>query len=282
MKVQVVHPHGYCQGVFRALKVAWEAKTKYPDQNVYLLGMIVHNEFAVAALKEKGFFLLDERKAPLEEQLEQREKGDVIVYSAHGHPRRFHEISLERGLIEIDATCPFVLENEKLALNAVRPLYYLGIKGHLESEGFLANCPDAIFLDAEDPICKENGDKASLLAQTTLSEEEWEKGLEELQNHYSIVHALPSRCDATKIRQQAIKNLPLDTEMLIVLGSAHSNNSRKLVEIGKERGIPSYLILDENELSRLPLEGKKSVALASGASTPSEVYERVKKALETI
>lgn len=97
MEVLIVNPHGYCQGVFRALKIAMQAKRDHPGAPIYLLGMIVHNEVATRGLEREGFRVLDEKKAPLIEQLRALEKGDVVVFSAHGHPKAFDRLAGKRA-----------------------------------------------------------------------------------------------------------------------------------------------------------------------------------------
>lgn len=273
MLVHIVTPHGYCSGVWRALKIASEAKKNHPNSTLYMLGALVHNEITVASLRNQGFIVLDEREAPLEDQLKTIPNGSFVVFSAHGHPKSFDEIAKKKGLQTIDATCPFVDENQNVGLSAPEPLFYLGAKGHLEAVAFLANCPHAHFLEAGHPVTNIEGESCSLISQTTLSEEEIQEALAYLQTRFETVRLLRSRCDATSARQKAIRNVPKEIELVIVLGSSSSNNTKKLAEIAKSSGFSTLMVLDLEELKKHDLSGIHSVALCSGASTPPEVFD---------
>lgn len=276
MEITVVEPHGYCAGVCRALALAKKAKAENPGKRIFLLGAPVHNEIATKGLENEGFILLDERKKPLETHLRSLLKGDIVVFSAHGHPEAYDRIARENGILAIDATCPFVDANRRKGKEVGAggiPLFYVGTRGHLEAESFSKNVPDSIFIDAHSPEVDLGGEKAFLIAQTTLSDTEVELALTVLKNHFSQVEILSARCGATEIRQKAIRALPRDCEALVVLGSSASNNSRKLAEIGEEIGLDSYLALDAGSLRGIPLGKYKKIALAAGASTPPECFE---------
>lgn len=276
MEIIVVEPHGYCAGVCRALALAKKAKAENPGKRIFLLGAPVHNEIATKGLENEGFILLDERKKHLETHLRSLSKGDIVVFSAHGHPETYDRIAQENGILAIDATCPFVDANRRKGKEvgmSGAPLFYAGTRGHLEAESFLKNVPDSIFIDAHSPEVDLGGAKAFLIAQTTLSDTEVELALTVLKNHFAQVEILSARCGATEIRQKAIRALPRDCEALVVLGSSGSNNSRKLAEIGEEIGLDSYLALDAGSLRAIPLEKYKKIALAAGASTPPECFE---------
>ena len=272
MKVHVVSPHGYCSGVWRALKIASSTKSEHPNEPIYMLGALVHNEITVDSLKEQGFSILDEMDGPLEEQLKTLENGSLIVFSAHGHPKSFDEIAKSKKLRVIDATCPFVDENRLVGLSVSSPLFYLGARGHLEAISFLSNCPHAIFLDAKKPETDQTGRRCSLICQTTLSDEEIENALTFLHSRFEKVDLLRSRCDATSARQAAVRSIPKEIEAVIVLGSQTSNNTKKLAEIARQEGFATIMALNVQELKTMDLSGYSSVALCSGASTPPEVF----------
>ena len=277
MEIIVVEPHGYCAGVCRALALARKAKAENPEKRIFLLGAPVHNEIATRSLEQEGFVLLDEREKTLESHLLSLERGDIVVFSAHGHPEALDRIAKEKGVIPIDATCPFVDANRKKGQEMAScklPLFYLGTRGHLEAESFLANVPDSQFIDARHPEVHPSGRKALLISQTTLSDSEVDRALAVLKTHFAEVDVLSARCGATEIRQKAIRALPRDCDALIVLGSSASNNSRKLAEIGREIGLESHLVLDAEGLRGLPLGKYRKIALAAGASTPPECFKR--------
>ena len=189
MQILPLSPHGYCAGVKRAMAMALEAKKNHPNENVYLLGNLVHNEIAVAELEKAGLLVIDERKTPLLDGLLSLQKGDVLVFSAHGHPASYDDLASLKGLTVIDATCPFVTQNTFEGQNSGSPVVYIGVEGHLESEAFLANCPDAVFYDAkkgEYNMLKVKGKKKDplIIAQTTLSGEEVERAVKDIRSTF--------------------------------------------------------------------------------------------------
>ena len=281
MNVLPLRPSGYCAGVTAALSLAIKAKEEHPSQNVYLLGLLVHNEDAVAALSKRGLIPLDEREKGLLDYLFELKRGDVVVFSAHGHPEAYEDIARERGIEIVDATCRFVTENLELAKASTRPVLYIGLAGHLESEAFLANCPDAFFYDVKSRRCpgilalKGKQQLPLVITQTTLSKDEIDQAMEDIRVFFPGLEATKERCASTTLRQKAIQELPADVDVVIVLGSTRSNNSLKLAEIAKNKGIETHLCLDLEDVKRLDLKNKKRAALSSGASTSGETFAEV-------
>lgn len=282
MKVLPVSPFGYCLGVERALEIALRARKENPDRNVYLLGMLIHNEASLSRLEEEGMKILSEKQAPLSVSLSERKEGEVVLFSAHGHPASFDETAKEKGLLAYDATCPFVKSNVELG-RSLRPLIYLGAKGHLECEAFLANCPDAYFYD----VPSGKGDwrdcpgAPSVLAQTTLGKNEIERAMQDIASLRPKAVLVKGRCLATVERQDALEKSSKEADATIVLGSPSSNNSRKLYEIASSNG-PAYLCLGLAEVKKLDLKGFRVIALSSGASTCKETFLEVQSYLESL
>src|SRR5574344_498126 len=274
MEVYAIKPYGYCAGVQGALALAKKAVAENPDKSVYLLGMLVHNEDAVASLKAFGLKLLDEKDAPLREQLLEIPDGQVVVFSAHGHDQGFDQIAAAKHLKIYDATCPFVTLNLKEA-RAEPSVIYVGVPGHLESLAFLANDPTAIFYDVKTNAYRKSqvqGPTPHVISQTTLSEEELTKAHQQILSDFPNATIGSERCHSTSLRQEAIKALPPEIEAVIILGSKRSNNSLKLAEIAKKQGFLTYLDIDLAALKKIDFTGKKKVALGSGASTSFESY----------
>ena len=284
MLVHVVSPNGYCKGVQRAMEIAYSAAKEHPDRPVFLLGMLVHNEDAIASLEQAGLTVLDEAKAPLDQQLSSIPKGAVVVYSAHGHPKRYENIAKQRDLIVYDATCPFVNDNLRSFFQAEKPVIYLGVRGHLEAEAFRENADGAYFFDVKTmkadalPSDKE----AEAIAQTTLSDSEIEKALESLKASIPSLRLRKGTCYSTTLRQKAMRSLPKDVDVVLVLGSPRSNNSAKLKEIAESQGYETHFVLNVEELKRIDLSGKRKAALASGASTSPEAMEAALAYLESL
>ena len=153
MNVYRVVPFGYCQGVVLAMSKALQYASTHQGEEIYLLGMLVHNEDAVASLSTLGVHVLDERESPLIEHLQNIPDHATLIFSAHGHPRVFEEIAKQKGLKIIDTTCVYVDENKIEALNRYEyssDLIYIGSKGHLEAEAVLEDLPEASFYNVKD------------------------------------------------------------------------------------------------------------------------------------
>lgn len=282
MEVLSILPFGYCSGVEKAMGIAIKAKRENPNRKVCLLGSLIHNESAISFLKSQGLILLDEAATNLENALKSLDEGDVVVFSAHGHPRHYDDIVKEKGLIAYDATCRFV--NENLASSVAKsPLIYIGQEGHLEKEAFLANCPSAYFYSVSSGggswrKCQE---PPYVIAQTTLSGEEISKALGEIESHLGRAEFIKGRCLATSTRQKAMEEGARNADCAIVLGSSTSNNSKKLVEIAS-KSCPAFLCLGLEEVKRLDLSKFAKVALASGTSTSRETFLEVRAYLQKL
>lgn len=281
MEVYEVKPYGYCLGVLEAMSLAKKAREENPSLPCFVLGMLVHNEDAVKELSESGLKVLDERKGNLKDQLEDIPDGSVVIFSAHGHPYQYDEIAKRKDLIVYDATCRFVKENLDFASFQSKPIIYIGVRNHLESMAFLANVPDSIFYDVSTGACDFNKLTSSpiVLSQTTLSFSELEKAHGEILKRYPDAEFGKERCFSTSQRQYALTKIEEDCDVIIVLGSELSNNSRKLYEIGKNMGLPTFLCLGLEEMKKLDLSDYKKAALASGASTSLSTYKECKEYL---
>ena len=287
MEVHVVNPHGYCQGVHAAIAIALKAKEDYPDRDVYMLGLLVHNEETMEYLSAKGLIPLDETEKPILDHILDRKKGDVVVFSAHGHPAAYEDLARDKGLIVVDATCRYVQENLLAALSSPPPIIYLGVAGHLESEAFLANCPDANFYDVKGGRCdllraKGQGKDPLVVTQTTLSGEEIDAAMGEIRKIFPNARLLKSRCLATQMRQDAMAHIPEDVDAVIVLGSNRSNNSLKLAEIAKAQGFTTHLCLGLEQVKSLDLRKTRKLALSSGASTSNQTFQEVLSYLRSV
>ena len=287
MEVHIVHPYGYCKGVQQAIVLAERARIENPGIPVYLLGMLVHNEETIEALAKKDIRFLDEKDGPFEELIQRIPNGSVIVFSAHGHDAKLDDIAKAKKLKIYDATCYFVRENLEEALANVqeRPIIYIGVKGHLESEAFRANCPKAYFYDVKNG--PDGWDVSSLknphlISQTTLSDSELQEAHAFLKKAFPSLSIGKERCQATSLRQSALRNLPKDIDLVVILGSKRSNNSRKLYEIAIEEGKDAILALGLAELKEFDLHSKKKVALASGASTSPATFQDCLKYLQSL
>lgn len=282
MEVVSVVPFGYCSGVERAMEIGVKAKEENPGKDVYLLGSLIHNENAIAFLKSKGLRLFDESSIDLEQALLGLSKGDIVVFSAHGHPSSYDDIIEKKGLIAYDATCRFVNEN-LAAATGKSPLVYIGQEGHLEKEAFLANCPRAYFYSVSNGggNWRDCPPFPYLIAQTTLSGEEIQTALADITASLGQASLIKGRCLATSMRQKAMKEAAEKADVSIVLGSKTSNNSKKLFQIASTCH-PAFLCLDLSEVEKIDLSGYSKIALASGTSTSRETFIAVRDYLDSL
>ena len=274
-KVLLAHPRGYCAGVERAVDAVELALTKHGPP-VYVRKQIVHNAHVVRDLESKGaIFVEEETEVP---------EGAVVVLSAHGSAPEVFENSASRGLEVIDATCPLVtkvhLEARRFA-DEDQTIILIGHAGHEEVVGTTGQAPERTILvqDPEEARVVEVPDPTHLryLTQTTLSVDETNEIIGILKERFPNLEGPPREdiCYATQNRQDAVKIISSEVDVLLVIGSKNSSNSNRLVEVSKERGTPAYLVDDETEVDTAWLEGADVVGVTSGASAPEWLVDRM-------
>ena len=274
--VLLAAPRGYCAGVDRAVITVEKALDLY-GAPVYVRKQIVHNKHVVAGLEKRGAIFVEE--------LDEVPLGSTVVFSAHGVSPAVHDEAKIRGLKTIDATCPLVTkvhhEAKRFASEDYRILL-IGHEGHEEVEGTAGEAPDHITL-VQTPgdvagLEFPEGTKLSWLSQTTLSVDETMETVDRLREKFPQLQDPPSDdiCYATQNRQLAVKEISTGCDLLIVVGSANSSNSVRLVEVALEAGAKaSYRIDDVSEIDEAWLEGVQNVSVTSGASVPDDLVDEV-------
>ena len=269
-------PRGYCAGVDRAVETV-ERALELQGAPVYVRKQIVHNLHVVRDLEARGAVFVDE--------VAEVPEGATVVFSAHGVAPTVHGESAERGLDVIDATCPLVTkvhsEAKRYALRGYRMLL-IGHQGHEEVVGTMGEAPDAMTLvETEADVAGlpdyDPAQPLAYLTQTTLSVDETRGIIEALKVRYPWIES-PAKddiCYATSNRQAAVKELAKATDLVLVIGSANSSNSCRLVEVAREAGVQSHLIEDETEIDPAWLDGVERVGITSGASAPERLVRRV-------
>ena len=268
-------PRGFCAGVDRAVLIVEKALEVYGPP-VYVRHEIVHNRHVVETLRRKGaIFVEDEREAP---------QGAIVVFSAHGSPPEAFANSQRLGHTLVDATCPLVTKVHHEARRyaaAGMDVVLIGHEGHQEVVGTMGQAPRSITLveDADDVDRLELEDDSSVayITQTTLSMDETQAVIDRLRQRFPLVHQ-PKKddiCYATTNRQTAVKELAGRCDLVLVVGSQNSSNSKRLVEVSRERGVPAHLVDDASEIEEQWLAGADVVGLTSGASAPEELVEGV-------
>lgn len=278
MKVEILKPAAYCAGVNNAIKIALSAKESNPNKEVYVLGMLVHNNYVVNHLEEKGIkTIFDIQDIP---------NGSVIVFTAHGHKKVLDDIAKSKNLIVYDAVCPKVLHNIKLIEENIakgHQIIYIGQQGHPEAEACLSLNKKVILFSKN--VLKNyqliSDDSPLVINQTTLNY------LEIKDIHQAILESFPHArianeiCVSTRLRQEAICNITDDVDLIIVVGDVNSSNTRRLLEISRQchPNIDSVMVSNEKELNLELLKNKNHIVISSGASTPLEIIDAVYKAV---
>jgi 4-hydroxy-3-methylbut-2-en-1-yl diphosphate reductase len=283
MEVIKVTPRGYCYGVVDAMELARKAaKDPTVPRPIYIVGLIVHNRFAVDELTALGVTTLDgaDRAALLEQVSE-----GTVIFTAHGVSPLVKRRAHERGLHVIDATCPDVTKTHDLVRDLVARGYlilYIGKKGHPEPEGVMGEAPERVYLvenEAKLAAIPERFAQAERLAvttQTTLSQWDTAALIEAIQARFPQVEVYNEICRATQVRQEAVARMAVGADLTIVVGDPRSNNTNRLVQVAEERAhSPAIRVESLEDLKPEMLEGKKRVAVTSGASTPSQLTRQV-------
>lgn len=274
--VLLAAPRGFCAGVDRAVLIVERALEAYGPP-VYVRHEIVHNTHVVNRLREMGaVFVEDETEVP---------EGEVVVFSAHGSPPEAFENSREREHELIDATCPLVTKVHHEARRYARDgldIVLIGHEGHQEVIGTMGQAPPrSINLvetpDDVDQLPLADDARVAYITQTTLSMDETQAVVDRLGERFDNLHR-PKRddiCYATQNRQDAVKDLTDQCDLVLVVGSETSSNSKRLVEVSRDRGTPAYLVDDVSELDESWLEGVEVVGITSGASAPELLVEEL-------
>lgn len=276
MKIIKVQPRGYCKGVVRAIQMAKETRHTYPDKKITVLGMLVHNQYVVDALKCLNIDTIEDKTKSRLELLDQVHEG-IVLFTAHGVAQQVKDKAAAKGLICVDASCADVLSTQtiiKKALSEHKNVAYIGKKGHPEAEAVLSIDASIQLIELNQPLPKLR-DPLFVTCQTTMSYYDVQDTFKNIQQLYPTAEICEEICDATRIRQQAIHDLE-NVTVLIVVGDRQSNNSTRLAEIGIQHGIQRVMLIDDaSQLDMSSLSDKDIVAVTSGASTPSLLTAQV-------
>ena len=279
--VLLLKPRGFCAGVVRAIDIVELALQAYGPP-IYVRKEIVHNRSVVTDLASRG--------AVFVESVDDVPAGAHLVYSAHGVAPSVREAAVARNLRVIDATCPLVT---KVHLEAVKfakshcTILLVGHRDHDEVIGTVGEAPGQTIVVSspqEAESVQVPPGSVAYLTQTTLSLDEAESIISVLKRRFPHIQAPPAKdiCYATENRQIAVKQIAPKAELLLVVGSQNSSNSRRMVEVGQQRGLPGYLIDDEQEIAPAWLENVRTVALSAGASAPESLVKSVLNRLRSM
>jgi len=282
VKILLASPRGFCAGVDRAIEIVELCLARYGPP-VYVRHEIVHNRSVVEALRAKGAVFVDD-PADVPE-------GALLVFSAHGVSPQVREAAARRDLKVLDATCPLVTKVHVEAMRFAKEDYEIvlvGHAGHVEVEGTMGHAAERMHLveSVEDVQRLEVRDpeRLAVLTQTTLSVDDTRDIMEALKRRFPAIR-LPRKddiCYATQNRQNAVKQLMSDAEVLLVVGAPESSNSNRLVELGAKAGSRSYLVQTAADIDPAWVAGARCVGVTAGASAPEFLVQQVVARLREI
>ena len=281
LTVYLAAPRGFCAGVDRAIEIVEQALKLYGPP-IYVRNEIVHNRWVVQDLRAKGVIFVKE--------VSEVPAGGITVFSAHGVSQKVEDDARLRDLPAIDATCPLVTKVNNQAKRYEREgfeIVLIGHEGHPEVEGTSGRVKKVYLVESEADVARlevSQPEKLAYVTQTTLSVDDTKSIITALEKKFPAIHGPDTKdiCYATQNRQQAVRELASQVDLLLVVGSKNSSNSNRLRDLGTECGIPAYLIDDATDIDPKWLEGVSKVGLTAGASAPELLVERVVKFLETL
>ncbi len=280
ININLANPRGFCAGVDRAIMIVEKALEKF-GAPIYVRHEVVHNKYVIDDLKKKGAIFVEE--------IEEIPEGSHVIYSAHGVSKKIREKSKKFNLIPIDATCPLVTKVH----NEVNKMYdenyhiiMIGHQGHPEVEGTMGqiekNSPKASIHLIEtvkdiDQLNINKDEKISYVSQTTLSVDDTKQIIDYLKIKFPHIKGPKGSdiCYATQNRQDAIKLMIQDHDLIIIVGSKNSSNSNRLVEIAKQNNVDSFLIDNPDEIDFELLRDKKNIGISAGASAPEILIDQI-------
>lgn len=285
MNIIRVRPRGYCKGVVSAINIAKETAIKNPNEKIYVLGMLVHNTYVTKALEKYNLITLDDSLKTREELLDEISDG-IVIFTAHGVSAEVKRKALDKGLKIVDASCTDVVKTQNIIndylLNGYE-IIYIGKKGHPEAEAVQhGNINIHLIENINDLNHLKSFDKVFVTNQTTMSIDDISYIMSAIKEKYPDSIISEEICDATRKRQQAIKDLSnKNIDALFIVGDIKSNNSNRLAQIGREAGINRVLLInDVNDIDFKVLDGCENIAVSSGASTPTYLTNQVMDCLE--
>lgn len=286
MDIRLANPRGFCAGVDRAIDIVNRALDVFGPP-IYVRHEVVHNKFVVNSLKERGAIFVDE--------LHEVPDDVIVIFSAHGVSKAVRAEAAKRSLKVFDATCPLVtkvhLEVEKFSREGAECVL-IGHEGHPEVEGTMGqyssdkggeiylveNPEDVEKLEVKDP------EHFAYVTQTTLSMDDTAKVIDALRKKFPKIKG-PRKddiCYATQNRQDAVKQLALESDLVLVVGSVNSSNSNRLRELAERCGAEAYLIDDAEHIAESWLDGKSAIGITAGASAPEVLVQNVIKRLKAL
>ncbi len=285
--VVLANPRGFCAGVDRAIIIVEQALEKF-GAPIYVRNEVVHNKFVVDELRAKG--------AVFVHQLDEIPTGSTVIFSAHGVSKAIRAEAESRGLTAFDATCPLVtkvhIEVAKMRLAGME-IVMIGHKGHPEVEGTMGQVEEGqseqgmYLVETPEDVANlhvRDAEKLAFVTQTTLSMDDAALVIKALHQRFPNIHAPKSDdiCYATQNRQDAVKIMAKDCDLVIIVGSPNSSNSNRLKEVAQHQGVEAYMVDNASHLKAEWLIDKKKIGVSAGASAPEILVKEVIAKLQTL
>lgn len=284
LQITKVSPQGYCGGVLQAIRKAKQCRQENPEAKITILGNLVHNAYVKKALESYHIQTIEDKQKTRLELLEDIDSG-IVIFTAHGVSQKVKDRANQKGLIPIDASCPFVLQTQNIVnqyLDNGYSIFYIGKYKHPEAESIYSISDSVFLIQTENDIPNLQQDKIFVTNQTTMSIFEIQGLFNKIKKRYPQAIFHDEICNATRVRQQAILELEgKGYDCLVVVGDPSSNNTKKLADISKQAKIPNcILISDAQELKIEQFKDLTKIAVTSGASTPTYLTDQVIEWLE--
>lgn len=280
--IKLLKPIAHCYGVINAIELAKKVANENKGKNIYVFGLLVHNEEVTKELDNYGIKTIDLANLDPIEELNKFNKNDIVIFTAHGHPFKYEQILNNRGITYFDATCPRVKDCFN-AIKGAKETIYIGKRNHPEANAALTMNDHVLFYDINDRFDYSlvKTDNPLVINQTTLSFLELQDIHQEIRNNIKNPNIIDEICNATLLRQKAINELGDEIDTIIIVGSKKSSNTMKLYEVAKSRhpNKDIYLIENIDQCKNMNIKYKNAV-IASGTSTPMDTINQIKEYLE--
>lgn len=283
MEIQKASKLGFCFGVEEAINLVNEIILKNQEKQIYIIGMLVHNEKVILDLEKKGVIFLGEEK------IEDLKENDIVIIRAHGTSKKIYEKLKMKKVKIYDAACIFVKKSRELLENKTNEGYkiiFLGDKYHPEVSGIISYgdkvevYPDLKKFESE--FQNNENEKYFMIFQTTFNNQIYEEIVNYVKSKYKNIEIGKTICGATYERQNAVKELAKKVELVIVIGGKKSSNTYKLYEISKKINENTILVESADEINAKILSGIKKIGITAGASTPKESIKEIEIKINTI
>ena len=282
--IKLLKPIAHCYGVINAIELAKKVASEHKDKNIYVFGLLVHNDEVTKSLLDLGIKTVDLTNVDPLVRLKEFNKDDIVIFTAHGHPFIYESILNEKGVAYYDATCPKVKECFDI-IKKNKETIYIGKKDHPEANAALTTNEHVLFYDINEKFDYSlvKTTNPLVINQTTLSFLELEDIHKDIKNHLPNANIVDEICNATLLRQKAINELDDSVDTIFIVGSKKSSNTLKLFEVARNRhpNKKIYFIENIDEVKKMEVNFVNAV-IASGTSTPLETINQIKEYLESL